>query len=128
MSYNRICNKLLIDGVSAADLSGEEGIAVDIDSNNKIAKAAASVVPDGVLMAGGDASGDVVTVYPLAAGGEVKVKIGATVAIGDLLTPQATSAEWIPGTSGDIVTMRARQAGADGNRITAVPLMPRTIA
>lgn len=115
----------LHNAVSAADLSTNQYCAVVLDSAGAIALAGAGVVPDGILMEPGDASGDEVTYSDLV--GIMPIRLGGTVAIGDPLTPDGNG-KWVTTTSGDEVTAVALEVGADTNVISAKMGYKGTIA
>jgi hypothetical protein len=106
----------------AASMAGAKGIAGVIDASGNLAKAGAAAQPaPGYIVAEETATvGRHARVAIPRHGARVAVQIGASVSVGDLLTPEGTTGQFVPATSGDPIWCKAIEAGADGNTITAL--------
>lgn len=113
-----------LDGIysypAAADLSGSQYCAMTINSSGQAAVAAAnSALVDGILHNNtADAANKMARLITLS-GVVVKAKLGATVAIGALLTTDA-SGRLVTATSGQNVVAKAHRFGGVVNEIVEV--------
>lgn len=112
---------------AAADLSSEKHRAGVINTSGQVAVAGAGVLPKVIIMSTPDTAGLATNCHHIASSIRVVVQLGATVAIGDELTTDA-SGDFIDGTSGDLVCLTALEAGASGELIEALVGPSDTVA
>lgn len=101
---------------AAADLSAKQYYAVKVDSNREYALCSAGTDKIAGSLQNKPEAGQVALVYNR---GTFPVKLGDTVAIGDLLTADSNGAWVATTTSNDIVAAKATQAGSAGDVIIA---------
>lgn len=103
---------------AGVDLSGRQYTFVTLDSAGVLQVAAAGAVPDGVLM---DDPGLAETgTYDTLRGQRATVIAGASVAVGDLLMVEGTTARAIPATATNEIVAKAISAGGDGDEINVI--------
>jgi hypothetical protein len=107
--------------VAVADLSALQYKIMKLDSTGKVAAAtAATDVIIGVLD-NTPVLGELASVWLRSSNGTFKVKLGGTVAIGDAVTSDGSSAGIATTTAGNQILGYAVQAGVSGNIIEVMP-------
>ncbi|SDP33350.1 hypothetical protein SAMN04487914_10895 [Arthrobacter sp. ok909] len=106
---------------AAADLSALQYKAVKLDSTGKVVAAtAATDVILGVLD-NTPVSGELASIWLRTSNGTFKVKLGGTVAVGDAVTSNGSSAGITTTTAGNQIIGYAVQAGVSGDIIEVMP-------
>lgn len=107
---------------AAADLSAKQYFIVKLDSNGKVALAAAATDAFIGVLQNKPKSGENAEVRLINAEGTLKVKLGGTVSKDGLVTANSSGKGVATTTVGDFLLGRAMEAGVDGDIIEVLPI------